>query len=290
MTEERFLVGLIGSGIRASLTPPMHERAAERLGLKYMYLPIDVDGLNLPPDYLGGVVRFAHLLGFRGLNITHPFKQAVLEHLDEVSPVASAVGAVNTIVYMAGRAIGHNTDAHGFEQTFLRGLPGASLDKVVILGAGGAGSAVAHTLLDIDARKIVVVDPLQTRLAQLAESLSRRFKRSRFLVAPPGDLERNLREATGLVNATPIGMAAHPGMPLPRGLLRRELWVADIVYLPLETELLRAARKEGCRTLDGGGMAVFQAIAAFELFTGQTPDTARMLDDFAQLSGEAATR
>jgi len=268
----------------------MHERAAERLGLKYMYLPIDVDGLNLPPDYLGGVVRFAHLLGFRGLNITHPFKQAVLEHLDEVSPVASAVGAVNTIVYMAGRAIGHNTDAHGFEQTFLRGLPGASLDKVVILGAGGAGSAVAHTLLDIDARKIVVVDPLQTRLAQLAESLSRRFKRSRFLVAPPGDLERNLREATGLVNATPIGMAAHPGMPLPRGLLRRELWVADIVYLPLETELLRAARKEGCRTLDGGGMAVFQAIAAFELFTGQTPDTARMLDDFAQLSGEAATR
>jgi shikimate dehydrogenase len=290
VTEERFLVGLIGSGIRTSLTPPMHERAAARLGLKYMYLPIDVEGLDRPPDYLGGVVKYAHLLGFRGLNITHPFKQAVLEHLDEVAPLASAIGAVNTIVFVAGRAVGHNTDAPGFEQTFLRGLPGAALDKVVILGAGGAGSAVAHTLLGIGAKRIVVVDPLEVRLAQLAESLSRDYQRSRFSVSPPGDLEGNLREATGLVNATPIGMAAHPGIPLPPSLLRRELWVADIVYLPLETELLGAAREEGCRTLDGGGMAVFQAIASFELFTGRTPDTARMLEDFAELSGAAAMR
>lgn len=279
---ERYLVGLIGSGIRASLTPPMHERAAERLGLKYLYLPIDVDGVDL-----GGLVRYARLLGFRGLNITHPFKQAVLEHLDEVSPVASAIGAVNTIVFVAGRAVGHNTDAYGFEQGFLRGLPGAPLDKVVVLGAGGAGSAVAHTLLGIGAKQVVVADPVEARLAQLAESLSRRFQRSRFLATPPGNLEGNLREATGLVNATPMGMTAHPGIPLPPKLLRPDLWVADIVYLPLETELLRVARKEGCRTLDGGGMAVFQAVAAFELFTGRSPDAARMLEDFAQLSGAA---
>jgi shikimate dehydrogenase len=265
----------------------MHERAAERLGLKYLYLPIDVGGVDLPSDYLGGVVRYARLLGFRGLNITHPFKQAVLEHLDEVAPVASAIGAVNTIVFAAGRAVGHNTDAYGFEQGFLRGLPGAPLEKVVILGAGGAGSAVAHTLLGMGATKIVVIDPIETRLAQLAESLGRHFQLSRFATSPPRDLEGDLRDATGLVNATPMGMALHPGIPLQPSLLRRELWVADVVYLPLETELLRVARKEGCRTLDGGGMAVFQAVAAFELFTGRSPDTARMLEDFAQLSGAA---
>lgn len=261
----------------------MHEREAERHGLRYMYVPIDLDRLELPGDYLGGMVRYARLLGFRGLNITHPCKQAVLEHLDEVVPVAAAVGAVNTVVFEAGRAVGHNTDVYGFEQSLHRGLPGASLRKVVILGAGGAGSAVAHAILGLGASQIVVIDPLADRLARLVESLARRFDRSRFAVSSPDGLEGNLRSATGLVNATPIGMAARPGVPLPTTLLRRELWVADIVYLPLETEFLRAARDVGCRTLNGGGMAVFQASAAFELFTGLSTDTAHMLEDFAEL-------
>jgi shikimate dehydrogenase len=262
----------------------MHEREAERLGLRYLYMPIDLDQLDLPPDYLVGMIKYARLLGFRGLNVTHPCKQAVLEHLDDVAPEAAAIGAVNSVVFRSGRAVGHNTDAYGFEQSLLRGLPGASLERVVVLGAGGAGSAVAHTLLGLDARQVVVVDPDESRLEKLVESLRRRFHFARFAVAAPDDLPRCLGDATGMVNATPVGMAAHPGMPLAAALLRGDLWVADIVYLPLETALLRAARQVGCRTLDGGGMAVFQAAAAFELFTGLSPDSVRMLEHFAELA------
>jgi shikimate dehydrogenase len=264
----------------------MHEREAERLGLRYLYVPIDLDRLDLPTGYLAGMITYAQLLGFRGFNVTHPCKQAILEHLDEVASTAAEVGAVNTVVFRDGRSIGHNTDLYGFEQNLVRGLPRASLDKVVILGAGGAGSAVAHAVLGLDANRIVVIDMNEARLNQLEASLGKRFKSSRFSVAAPIDARVELIDATGLVNATPMGMGAHPGMPLSGDILRPDLWVADIVYLPLETELLRTARDIGCQTLDGGRMAVFQAAAAFELFTGQQPDSDRMQRHFAELTAK----
>lgn len=276
-----FLLGLIGAGIQASRTPGMHELEGDALGLRILYRTIDLERLGLGPEALPELLRAAERMGFCGLNVTHPCKQAVLAHLDELAPDAAALGAVNTVVLREGRRIGHNTDAWGFREALVRGLPGAPLDRVVQLGAGGAGAAVAHALSSLGVGELLLYDVDSGRAEALAARLATHGGAGRILVAP--DLGRALETASGLVNATPVGMAAYPGLPLPAALLRPDLWVADIVYFPLETELLRTARAIGCRTLDGAGMAVFQAVRAFELFTGRTPDAERMRRHFERL-------
>lgn len=276
-----YLIGLVGSGIGPSASPALHEREADELGLRYVYRLLDLDVLRRP---VGDVVAAARLAGFDGLNVTHPAKQLVLEHLDELSPEAEALGAVNTVVFERGRAIGHNTDATGFARSLGRGLPDVRMDDVVLLGAGGAGAAVAHALLSLGAGRLTIHDVDRARGENLAEALNERFGEGR---AEAGDLAA-VENADGLVHATPTGMAAHPGSPVAAELLRPDLWVADIVYRPLETALLAAARARGCRVLNGGGMVVLQAAESFRLFTGVEPDPARMLRHFDALEGEAA--
>ncbi|MFE9025318.1 shikimate dehydrogenase [Streptomyces iakyrus] len=285
MPHRSYLVGLIGSGIGPSLSPALHEREADRQGLRLVYRPIDIDTLGVPPEAVGDLLRAARDLGFDGLNITHPCKQLVIEHLDALTPQAEALGAVNTVVFEDGRAVGHNTDVTGFAASFARGLPDAPLERVVQLGAGGAGAAVAHATLTLGAERVTVVDALPERAAALAGSLNRAFGEGRAAAAPPERRTELLAQADGIVHATPTGMAAHPGLPLPAELLHSGLWVAEVVYRPLETELLRTARALGCATLDGGGMAAFQAADAFRLFTGREPDAARMLADLTELAG-----
>ncbi|MFD5159323.1 shikimate dehydrogenase [Streptomyces hawaiiensis] len=285
MPKESYLVGLIGSGIGPSLSPALHEREAGRRGLRLVYRLIDIDPLGVPPEAVGDLLRAARDLGFDGLNITHPCKQLVIEHLDALAPQAEALGAVNTVVFEDGRAVGHNTDVTGFAASFARGLPDAPLERVVQLGAGGAGAAVAHAMLTLGAERVTVVDALPERADALAGSLNRTFGEGRAAAASPDRQPGLLARADGIVHATPTGMAAHPGLPLPAELLHPELWVAEVVYRPLETELLRTARALGCATLDGGGMAAFQAADAFRLFTGREPDAARMLADLTELAG-----
>ena len=281
--ERSFLVGLVGTGIGPSLTPPMHEREADALGVRYLYRRLDLDTLGRSPDAVGDLLTATRRAGFDGLNVTHPCKQLVLPHLDELSPDAAALGAVNTVVLRDGRAVGHNTDWSGFARAFDRGLPEAALGQVVLLGAGGAGAAVAHALLTLGTGRLTVLDVDGQRAGALAGSLGERFGADRAMGTDLGALPAVLEHADGLVHATPTGMAAHPGLPLDAGLLRPELWVADIVYRPLETALVRTARELGCRVLDGGGMAVFQAVDAFRLFTGVEPDAGRMLAHFTTL-------
>ncbi|WRZ89481.1 shikimate dehydrogenase [Streptomyces sp. NBC_01007] len=290
MSQTSYLVGLIGSGIGPSLSPALHEREADRQGLRCLYRLIDIDTLGVPPEAVGDLVRAARDVGFDGLNITHPCKQLVIAHLDELAPQAAALGAVNTVVFEDGRAIGHNTDVTGFAASFARGLPDVSLERVVQLGAGGAGAAVAHAVLTLGAGHVTVVDAMPDRAASLAAALNRHFGEGRAAAATPDTLASLLARVDGVVHATPTGMAAHPGLPFPAELLRPGLWVAEVVYRPLETELLRTARAVGCATLDGGGMAVFQAAEAFRLFTGREPDAARMLADIAELAGAAGAR
>ncbi|MFC4587048.1 shikimate dehydrogenase [Sphaerisporangium corydalis] len=278
-----YLVGLIGSGIGPSLSPPLHEREADRHGLRYLYRLIDIAELGLAPEAAGDLVRAARRLGFTGLNITHPCKQTVIGHLDELSPDAEMLGAVNTVVFDGERATGHNTDWTGFAESFARGLPEAATRRIVQLGAGGAGSAVAHALLTLGADQIALVDARPERAGALAARLSRRFGEGRAVAAGTDRLPALLAGSDGLVNVTPSGMAAHPGPPLDVDLLTPALWVADVVYRPLETGLLRRARALGCRTLDGGGMVVFQAAHSFRLFTGYEPDTERMLGHLTDL-------
>lgn len=290
LSKDSYLVGLIGSGIGPSLSPALHEREADRQGLRYLYRIIDIDDLGVPAEAVGDLVRAARDLGFDGLNITHPCKRLVIEHLDALDPQAEALGAVNTVVFEDGRAIGHNTDVTGFAASFACGLPDAPLERVVQLGAGGAGAAVAHAMLTLGAGHVTVADALPERAVALAAELNRRFGAGRAAAAGPDQLAALVAGADGVVHATPTGMAAHPGLPLPAGLLHPGLWVAEVVYRPLETELLRAARGVGCATLDGGGMAVFQAADAFRLFTGREPDVSRMLADIGELAGAVSLR
>src|SRR4051794_29687831 len=268
---DTFLAGLIGAGIGTSLSPPLHEREAAELGLRYAYRTLDVDVLQRG---VGELLARARAAGYAGLNITHPCKQEVLDHLDEVDADAEAIGAVNTVVIRDGRATGHNTDATGFAESVRRFLPDARLDRVVLLGAGGAGSALAHALRGLGTTDLTIADADRSRAEALARAVGGRA----------GDVSE-VAHADGLVHATPTGMEGHPGLALDADLLHPDLWVADIVYRPLETALLRAARERGCRTLSGGGMVVFQAAESFALFTGIRPDRERMLRHFAELTG-----
>jgi shikimate dehydrogenase len=274
LRERGLLLGLIGAGIQGSRSPALHMEEAVAQGIPCVYRLIDLDRLGLCPQDLPRLLDAAALMGFAGLNITYPCKQAVVPLLDELSPEAAALGAVNTVVFQGGRRIGHNTDCSGFGEAFRQGLPGAPLGRVVLLGAGGAGSAVAEALLAAGVGRLAVQDLDAARAASLAEALAARHGAGR--AASVADLGAEVAAADGIVNCSPVGMAKLPGLPLPEALLHPRLWVAEIVYFPLETALLRAARARGCRTLDGGGMAVFQAAHAFRLFTGLAPDAERM--------------
>lgn len=280
-TPRKLLLGLIGKGIQKSLTPAMHEEEAGHHGLRVHYQLIDLDRTGSDVEALPTLIAAARTMGFAGLNITFPCKQAVIPLLDELSEEARAMGAVNTVVNRDGRLIGHNTDGSGWAWGFRRVLPDADLSRVVLLGAGGAGSAIAHALLRMGAGRLEVVDSDAARATALAESLNALYGAGR--VGGGTDPAAALAGASGLVHATPTGMDKLPGLPLPEALLRPELWVSEIVYFPLETALLKAARRLGCRTVDGGHMAVGQAFGAFELFTGQQPEAARMDAHFRRL-------
>ncbi|RMO06169.1 Shikimate dehydrogenase [Pseudomonas coronafaciens pv. zizaniae] len=275
------LAGLIGTGIQASRTPAMHEHEGDAQGMRYLYRLIDIDTLQLDISALPQLVDSAQHCGFTGLNITFPCKQAVIPLLDELSDEARGIGAVNTVVFKDGKRVGHNTDCLGFAEGFQRGLEHAARQRVVQMGAGGAGAAVAHALLTAGVERLTVFEVDPQRAQGLVDNLNGHFGAGRAQVGI--DLPAAMAEADGLVNTTPVGMAKLPGTPLPVELLRAELWVAEIIYFPLETELLRQARALGCRTLDGSTMAVFQAVKAFELFSGQSADASRMMAHFHTL-------
>lgn len=275
------LLGLIGQDIGRSRTPEMHMAEGEAQGLRLVYGLIDLTVLGLGVEALPELLLSAERMGFSGLNITHPCKQAVIPHLNELSDDARALGAVNTVLFRDGKRIGHNTDWSGFAEPFRTKMADVRLDRVVQLGAGGAGAAVAHAILTLGAGELTLFDVDQSRAEAVAERLCGHFGPGRAKAGT--DRAATIGAADGLVNATPIGMDAHPGMPLDAELLRPDLWVGEVIYFPLETELLRRARALGCRTIDGGGMAIYQAVAAFRLFTGLEPDAARMTARFGAM-------
>lgn len=257
----------------------MHQREGARLGMDYSYRLIDFDRLELADGALEEVMAAAEELGFSGLNVTHPFKQSVVRLLTDLSPVASAIGAVNTVVFKDGRRTGYNTDSWGFAESFRESMKGCSLAEVLQFGAGGAGAAVAHALLELGAGRLALFDISAARAENLAERLSARFAGRVVAVTEVGSA---FGRATGIVNTTPVGMAKYPGLPFAVDLLSPRHWVAEIIYFPPETELLKRARQRGCPTLSGLGMAVNQAARAFELFTGTKPDRAAMARYFAE--------
>ncbi|MFJ6028142.1 shikimate dehydrogenase [Pseudarthrobacter sp. NPDC092424] len=281
--SESYLVGLIGEGTSHSLTPALHEREADCFGLRYLYRPVDLTVLNRPAADVGKLLQAGQDLGFNAFNITVPAKQVVLQYLDELSDDAARLGAVNTVLIRGGRFIGHNTDYSGFGTALQEGLPDAELDQVVQLGAGGAGAAVAYALLAAGAKSLILADVDPVRAAERAAAMSRLFPGRDVRQVPLDNAAEALADADGLVNASPVGMQGHAGMPLDPSVIKPRQWVADIIYRPIQTELLKAAADKGCRVLDGGHMAVGQAVDAFRLITGLEPQAPRMREHFLSL-------
>jgi shikimate dehydrogenase len=270
---QRFLTGLIGAPIAMSASPAMHEKAADALGLRCHYHLIEVAGADQADlrALLDGVKR----LGFAGVNVTFPYKEAVVPLLDDLSPPARAIGAVNTVVVRDGRLVGHNTDTTGFERAAADLVKSSRQGPVALIGAGGVGKAIAFALTSLGVVELRIFDTDHAKAARLAEQL-----RGRLTVRLANRVEEMLQDAVGLINATPIGMLPDRGMPVPDALVHGGLWVADAVYTPLWTPLLMAAKAKGARVMSGRDLAVHQAADAFELFTGSRPSIAVMASAF----------
>ncbi|HEX9211966.1 MAG TPA: shikimate dehydrogenase [Bradyrhizobium sp.] len=273
--SKKLLTGLIGAPIAHSASPAMHERAAEALGLRGHYQLIEVAGADATG--LSMMLEGVRRLGFAGVNVTYPYKEAVVPLLDELAPGAAAMGAVNTVVVRDGRLTGHNTDTTGFARA-VAPLLASSGNAVAVIGAGGVGKAIAFALASLEVADIRIFDSETARAEKLAALLA---QQGGARVA--ASVEDALEDATGLVNGTPVGMLPNRGMPVPAALLHETLWVADAVYSPLITPLLAAAQAKGARIMTGRELAIYQAADAFELFTGLAPSTEVMGEAFDEV-------
>ncbi len=279
--------GLIGNGIAASLTPAMHEAEGCELGLDYTYRFIDTGSDEFRGQSLAQLVDMAESNNYAGVNITYPYKAEILQYAGELSANVQALGAANTVVFANGKRIAHSTDYSGFSKSLERDMARWEKNRVLLVGAGGGGSAVAFALADWGVEELLIYDidaghsrALSGRLGEHRPQLLTRLL--------PGLDKAALAGVSGIVNATPMGMAKHPGTAIAADLLLPAMWVADIVYFPLETELLATARAVGCKTMDGSGMAVFQAVHAFELFSGLKADPDRFVKQFKRLTATDA--
>jgi shikimate dehydrogenase len=268
-SSRHVLSGLLGAPIAQSAAPAMHERAADALGLRCHYQLIEVAGAGR--EELKLLLEGVRRLGFAGINVTFPYKEAVLDLLDELSRGAALVGAVNTVIVRDNRLIGHNTDTTGFARAVAPLVIASSHGAVAVIGAGGVGKAIAFALAGLGVTDLRIFDCEPAKAAQLAARLNGQVKAT----VSPG-VEDALHGAVGLVNASPVGMLPSIDTPVPDALLHAGLWVADAVYSPLWTPLLRAARAKGATVMTGRELAIYQAADAFELFTGCVPSTSEM--------------
>jgi shikimate dehydrogenase len=262
----------------ASRSPWLHEQEAAAQGIDLAYELFDFTDRGLGDGALPGLIQQLAADGFAGVNVTYPFKQAVVPLLDDLADCARLVGAVNTISMHNDRMCGYNTDKTGFETSLAEGLPGVAMKQVLQLGAGGAGAAVGNALLSAGAGTVVIADLDPARAENLAELLAGHYGAGRAIACQMDRIDT--WKVDGIVNTTPMGMAGNPSPAIAIDLIAARHWVADIVYFPLETELLRQARVRGCLTLDGSGMVIHQAARAFEIFTGHPANPQRMRDSF----------
>ena len=277
------VVGLLGEGITRSLTPPMHREEARELGIDYEYRVIDTAHRSSADAHID--LLWAEILdeGYDAINVTHPYKQSIITKLDELSPDADRLGAVNLVVFQGQRAVGYNTDWTGFRSAAVAELGSLAGESVVQLGAGGAGAATAYAILDLGVTELRIAERDAQRGQVLAARLADFFPGASVAYLPSDDRDAALAAASGVVHATPTGMDLSPGVPFDVDLLSASAWVAEVVYLPLATELVRAARARGLRVLDGGRMAVGQAADSIRIITGREPDPQRMREHFLTL-------
>lgn len=258
---KRFLTGLLGAPIAHSASPAMHERAAAALGLHCHYQLIEV--ANAGREELKMLLEGVRRLGFAGINVTFPYKEAVLDLLDELAPRAALIGAVNTVVVRDSKLIGHNTDTSGFARAVTELVAASPQGAVAVIGAGGVGKAIAFALAGLGVGGLRIFDNDREKAAALAARLD-----GQTSACVTDSVENALRGVAGVVNASPVGMLPDSGTPVPEPLLHAGLWVADAVYSPLWTPLLTAAKAKGCCVMTGRELAIHQAADCFELVTG----------------------
>lgn len=283
---QSWLLGLLGENIGGSLSPLLQESEAQRQGLPLIYRLLDSEQMGVAEPDWAALVSEAQRMSFNGLNVTHPAKQAIFPALDELTPDAELLGAVNTVVFREGQAIGMNTDHLGFSEALAsirtESAP-TRMGHVVQLGAGGAGAATAYSLLQAGAERLSIADVDRERVSALIDRLSAQFDRSRMVALRLDEAPEAVRLADGLVNSTPIGMTGvSNASPVDVGALHSRLWVGDVVYRPLQTTLVRAAEALGCRVFGGGRMVVGQAVASFGMFTGRQADRDAMYEVFLE--------
>jgi shikimate dehydrogenase len=257
----------------------MMEKAFAAAGLDWRYLTFDV-----LPEKLADAMRGVRALGFKGANLTIPHKVAVLQYLDELSPAAELMGAVNCVNRLGDKLVGENTDGKGFVQS-LREFGDPAGKRIVILGAGGAARAIAVELALAGVSHITIVNRSAPRGEELAASLRDRVKAHADFAALGTEYEVP-SDADVLINATSIGLSdAIARVPILVNSLRPELLVADVIFNPPETWLLRTAADRGCRTLEGLGMLVNQAAINYTIWTGREPDRTVMRDALEEFLG-----
>jgi len=260
----------------------MHEQAARALGVRYHCNLIEVAGAG--SEELRALLDGVRRLGFAGVNVTFPYKEAVVDLLDELSPGAAAIGAVNTVVVRNHRLVGHNTDTTGFARAASHLVEGAGQGAIALIGAGGVGKAIAFALASLGVAEVRIFDTDRTKADKLAHLL-----RPHGEAVAVNDVEDTVRGAVGVINATSVGMFPSQGTPVPDALLHDGLWVADVVYFPLLTPLLMAAKARSARIMTGRALAIYQAAHAFELFTGLSPSTIEMGNAFDSAIGKLHT-
>lgn len=276
ITGSTRLVGLLGGDVRYSLSLRLHNRAFDALGLNWAYLPLPVSDAD--PSRLGEAIYGLRAMHFVGANVTMPFKERVIDYLDEITPAARRMGAVNTILHRDdGRLIGGNTDAAGF----IADLTSHGVDlggrRVIVLGAGGAARAVTHGVAEQGCAELIIVNRTAERAAQLVADLQSSFPEQAVEIAPWSEraqLSERGDEAL-IINCTPVGM---DGIRTPSGAespwparLRPDQVVADLVYAPVRTPLLAQAEQAGATAVNGLGMLIQQAALSFAWWTNQTP-------------------
>ena len=258
-----YIAGVIGDPIQHSLSPRLHNYWLQDYDMDGAYIPLQVGAENL-----GRVLRTLPMMGFRGVNITVPHKEAALAEMDEVSGEANRIGAVNTVTVLKdGRLHGDNTDAFGFIENLNEHTSDLShyLKHAVVLGAGGAARAICVALQDAQCKQITLVNRTESKAQSIADRLGN------ITVAPWEERERLLVDATLVVNTTSLGLKGKAPLELGLTHLSANALVTDIVYNPLETDLLKAAMAKGCHTVDGLGMLLHQARPGFQRWFGAMP-------------------
>ncbi len=271
------LAGVVGWPVGHSLSPRLHGFWLEHHGIDGAYLP-----LTVAPEHFETALRSLGDLGFRGANVTIPHKRAARALCDEVAPLAARIGAVNTLVFEDGRLKGSNTDAFGFLENLRQGAPtwDPAAGPALILGAGGAARAVAVALLDAGAPELRLANRTAARAEALAQELGAEELGGQATAVPWEARGAALGDLALLVNTTSLGMTGQPPLDLDLGPLPPGAVVTDIVYAPLETDLLARARARGNPAVDGLGMLLHQARPGFEAWFGIAPEVTAELRAF----------